>query len=125
MRLACHSIDFSLPGLLVLTEREIRDTARRLVSVATSPAAVITFGSYGRGDATEDSDLDMLVVELEVHDHTAEYLRLRTAVGFVGIGVDLLLLTKAEFERRLDWTSSPVYWAVREGRVVFDGDIER
>ena len=80
------------------------------------------FGSYGRGDATEDSDLDLLVVEREIADHTTEYLRLREVVGPVGVGVDLLLMPQAEFDRRRDWASSPVYWAAREGLVLYDGE---
>ena len=107
----------------MLTDRHVQDIAQRVAAAACSPATVIVFGSYGRGDATEDSDLDLLVVEAEVPDHTAEYLRLREAVGLVGIGVDLLLLPQAEFERRRGWVSSPVYWAAREGRVLHDSAV--
>ena len=107
----------------MLTDRHVQDIAQRVAAAACSPATVIVFGSYGRGDATEDSDLDLLVVEAEVADYTAEYLRLREAVGPVGIGVDLLLLPQAEFERRRSWVSSPVYWAAREGRVMHDSAV--
>lgn len=102
----------------MLTERHVQDIAQRVAAAAHSPATVIVFGSYGRGDATEDSDLDLLVVERELHDPAAEYLRLREAVGRQRVGVDLLLLPRDEFERRRGWVSSPVYWAAREGRVL-------
>jgi uncharacterized protein len=104
----------------MLTDRHVQDIADRIAASARSLVKVIVFGSYGRGDATDDSDLDLLVVEREVPDHTAEYLRLRHAVGAPGIGVDLLLLPLAEYDRRRDWVSSPVYWAAREGRVLHD-----
>lgn len=29
----------------------------------------------------------------------------------------------AEFDRRRDWASSPVYWASREGRVLYDAEL--
>ena len=45
---------------------------------------------------------------------------LREALGPVGVGVDLLLYSEAEFEKRRDWCSTPVYWAVREGRVLHE-----
>ena len=64
--------------------------------------------------------MHLLVVEREIPDHTAEYLRLREAVGPLGVGVDLLLLPQAEFVRRREWASSPVYWAAREGMVLYD-----
>ena len=107
----------------MLTNINVHEIAQRIAAAAHSPAKVIVFGSYGRGDATEDSDLDLLVVEREVHNHTAEYLRLRAVVGPVEVGVDLLLMPQAEFDRRRDWASSPVYWAAREGRVLYDGEL--
>lgn len=104
----------------MLTEHRLEDIARRIAAAARSPATVIVFGSYARGDAGEDSDLDLLVVEREVPDPTGEYLRLRDAIGALDVGVDLLLLTRDEFQRRREWASSPAYWAVREGRVLDD-----
>ncbi len=80
-------------------------------------------GSYGRVDATEDSDLDLLVVEHEVIDHTAEYLRLREVVRPVSVRVDLLPMPQGKFDRRRDWASSPVYWGAREGRVLYDSQL--
>jgi predicted nucleotidyltransferase len=79
---------------------------------------VIVFGSYARGDADDDSDLDLLVVEPTIENHTTEYLRLREAVGSIGVGVDLLLLSEPEFEKRKSWWATPVYWADREGKVL-------
>ena len=101
----------------MLTHRHVQEIARRIAATAHLPVKVIVFGSYGCGDATEDSDLDLLVIEREVPEHTAEYLRLREAVGPVSVGVDPLLMPQAEFDRRRDWASGPVYWAAREARV--------
>ena len=103
----------------MLTDRHLHDIAQRVPAAARSPLKVIVFGSYGRGDATEDSDLDLLVVERNLPDASAEHLRLREVVGTIGVGVDLLLMPLAEFVRRRNWASSPVYWASREGRVLF------
>lgn len=89
---------------------------------ARAPLKVILFGSYARGDANDASDLDLLVVEADIADFTQECLRLREAVDELdlGVGVDLLIYPEAEFERRRDWCSTPVYWAIREGKVLYD-----
>lgn len=104
----------------MLTPHAIQSAAERIVAAASSPAKVIVFGSYARGDAREDSDLDLIVVEKDIADHTREYLRLRDAVGSLGVGVDLLLYPEPEFEKRKQWWTTPVYWADREGRVLHE-----
>jgi len=94
--------------------------AQRLADAASRPATVIVFGSYARGDATEASDLDLLVVEPELTDKAAEYLRLKEAVGRIGVGVDLLLIARPDFERRSQVPGTLPYWVKKEGRVLYD-----
>jgi predicted nucleotidyltransferase len=103
----------------MLTQQDIQNTAQKIVQRATAPVRVVVFGSYGRGEATEDSDLDLLVVEKSLDDFTNEYVSLRKAIGSIGVGVDLLLISERDYEQRKYWCSSPVYWAHREGKVVF------
>jgi predicted nucleotidyltransferase len=104
----------------MLSDGAIREVVLRAAAAASSPAKIILFGSYARGDADDDSDLDLLVVEKEIPDHTREYVRLRSAVGALGVGVDLLLYSEAEFEQRRQWWSTPAYWADREGKVLYE-----
>jgi predicted nucleotidyltransferase len=103
----------------MLTQDDIRSTTEKIVKQAASPVRVVVFGSYGRGDATENSDLDLLVVEESLEDYTGEYVSLRKAIGSIGVGVDLLLISNKDYEQRKDWFSSPIYWAHREGKIVY------
>ena len=105
----------------MLSAKEIQHTADQIMQHVSSPARVVVFGSYGRGDATQDSDLDLLVIQKSVADFTQEYTRLREAIGAIGVGVDLLLVTEEQYEQRKDWCSSPIYWAHREGKVAAKG----
>jgi len=102
----------------MLPDQTIQAAVERIVAAA-NPTRVILFGSYARGEATEDSDLDLMVVEKEVPNVGEEMVRLRHAVGDVGIGVDVLVYSEQEFEKRREWCSSPVYWATREGKVLY------
>lgn len=104
----------------MLTEQHIEDTVRRVVAAAREPLKVILFGSYGRGEATEFSDLDLLVVERDATDAGEEMMRLQDAIGILDVGVDLLVYSEADFEKRRHWCSTPVYWAAREGKVLYD-----
>lgn len=106
--------------IAVLTAEHIADAVRRLAARSNGPATVILIGSYARGNADEQSDLDLLVVERELPDKAAEYLRLREAVGRLGVGVDLLLYSAEEFERRSQVPGTLPYWARKEGKVLHD-----
>lgn len=106
-------------GVWMITEETIREAVRRIVSAA-HPTRVILFGSHARGEADEGSDMDLLVVVPEVPDKYAEMVRLRGAVGDIGAGVDVLVCSETELRERKDWCTSPVYWALREGKVLYE-----
>lgn len=100
----------------------IRAAAARLVAAATSPARVILFGSYARGTADDGSDLDLMVIEREVPDKAAEYMRLMDAVGRIapGVGLDLLIYPLSEYERRGQVPGTVLFEARIEGQVLHD-----
>ena len=104
----------------MLTDLVIRQAAEKIVAAANSPLKVILFGSYARGEADAGSDLDLIVVEREIPDPVTEYLNVHSAVSGFGVGVDLLLMTESEFEKKREWWSTPVYWAVREGKMLYE-----
>lgn len=106
----------------MLDMETIRAAAARLAAAASSPSRIILFGSYGRGTATKDSDLDLMVVEQDILDRAAEYLRLREALGSVeaGVSVDLLLYPLAEFERRSQVPGTILFEARLDGKVLHD-----
>jgi predicted nucleotidyltransferase len=104
----------------MLDTQTIDSATNRLIAAATSPVRVILFGSYARGTATEDSDLDLMVIEKDLPDKAAEYLRLRHAIGGIGAGVDVLLYSEEEALRRSQVPGTLLYWAFKEGQVLHD-----
>ncbi len=104
----------------MIDQHTIDLAVQRLVQTAHSPLKVILIGSYASGNAGEDSDLDLLVVEENIPCMAEEYDRLRAAIGAIGLGVDVLLYPRSEFERRTNWQTSPVYDAVRFGKTLYE-----
>lgn len=106
----------------MLNEQTIRDAVTSIAAIAHTPKKIILFGSYARGDANERSDLDLMVVERDIPDPMEEWQRLAGVVRSLPVDVDILLYAEHEFEKRKEWCSTPVYWAVREGRVLYERD---
>lgn len=86
---------------------------------AARPERIILFGSHARGDARPDSDLDFLVIEAEVEDRAKEMVRLRRALRPLRIPVDILVYSSEDVARWGDQPGSALYWALREGKVVY------
>ena len=103
---------------MMLDEEALQQAVERIVAVA-QPSRVILFGSYGRGDADAGSDVDLMVIKPQVENEYQEMIRLRQAVGDLGVGVDVLVYSEAKIDERKDWCTSPIYWALREGKTLY------
>ncbi len=106
----------------MVSEDEIRAAVAILVREA-QPEQVILFGSYARGEATADSDLDLLVVERELRHQQAEMARLRKALSHLRIPVDVLVTDLPRLTSTwADFPGSYLYDALREGKVLYAVD---
>jgi uncharacterized protein len=102
----------------VATEAMIERAGRALIDAASAPAKVILFGSRARGDASEGSDFDFLVIERQVDDRLAEAVKLRHALREFGVPVDVIVMDEGLVKRRSKVKGTMVDRALREGRVV-------
>lgn len=84
---------------------------------AAPGSRVILFGSYARGDARPDSDLDFLVIEPRVEARRSEMVRLSDVLRRMGIYADILVVSERSFDEWSDTPGTVIYQAAREGRV--------
>jgi predicted nucleotidyltransferase len=101
----------------VSDETLIAEAGRRL-SKAAPHARVILFGSHARGEAQPGSDLDLLVVEPELKSRRAEFVRLREALGAMGVPIDLIVVSADHAERWGPVPGTLMHEALRDGRVI-------
>ena len=100
-------------------ETKIDEMVRRITE-HFAPDRIILFGSQARGDAREDSDVDLLVLFQEVENPRQRAAEMYAALAGCGMPKDIVVSTTGRFERYRN-VANTVYWpAAREGRVLYE-----
>ena len=85
------------------------------------PRKITLFGSYIRGDATRDSDLDVLVVAGdEVESPRRERVCLRSSVSDINMPMDILVVPYGRFEALREKLGLIYRQPDRRGKAVYE-----
>lgn len=89
-----------------------------------NPEQVILFGSHARGDASADSDVDLVIVQTdpfsEDRNRNSEAVRLWRALAHFAVPKDILVYSRDEVEYWRDSINNVLARALREGRVLYE-----
>jgi len=91
---------------------------RRIVE-KFDPERIVLFGSYARGEAGPDSDVDLLVVMPVSGSCWEKSIEIGAVVNDVPIPKDILVATPYEAERFRDVIGTIIRPAFREGRILY------
>lgn len=69
---------------------------------------IILYGSYARGDYTDDSDIDLIIVLKDLKDPSAEHEKYFTAIWELNLKYDTLISTLAISEEELKRRRLPI-----------------
>jgi predicted nucleotidyltransferase len=97
----------------------LNEVVQRILTV-THPDKIILFGSYARGDANEDSDLDILIIQ---HSDLPRYKRsisIRLALLGVFPSKDIVVYTPDEVEEWKTASTSFIATVLKEGKVLYE-----
>jgi len=99
--------------------------AQRIVR-EVDPQKILLFGSWARGEASEHSDVDLLVVEREPFgEHRSRYqeaARIWRCLSDFRVPKDILLYSVSEIEQWKDSRYHVIGQALREGRILYESD---
>jgi uncharacterized protein len=93
--------------------------ALELILTRVQPQRVILFGSWARGEATVDSDLDLLVVLPFRGPRHRVSISLLTLLANLPAAKDVIVLSPEEWERKKDLPGSIAYPAAHEGVILY------
>jgi len=84
------------------------------------PERVILFGSHARGDASEDSDVDLLIVADTDLSPRQRYPEVRRLLADFPVAFDVFWKTPEEYRRWRSVVNHVVYFADKYGKVVHE-----
>lgn len=85
-----------------------------------NPEKIILFGSQARGDATDGSDVDLLVVMPDETDRRKTAAAVRRELADLLVSKDIVVTTPDEIHRRGNLVGTVLRPALREGWVLYE-----
>ncbi len=97
----------------------LEQLVRRIVD-RFHPDRIILFGSHARGEATADSDFDLLVVMPVEGSRRSKANEIDLELSDRTVPIDLIVVTPDQFERQRTVIGTIVREADREGETVYE-----
>ena len=108
-----------LPARRRITRRAINAVVQRIADMF-NPERVILFGSYAYGRPDADSDVDLLVVIETDERPRAKQLEISRALSPHPFGMDILVRTPQQLQKRIAMGDSFLRDIVTYGKVIYE-----
>ena len=103
-------------------EERLNEVAKQLVE-AFDPQRIILFGSHAYGQASPDSDVELLIVMESDERPAARATRVSRLLRPRPFPMDLLVRTPREIKRRLEMEDQFIREILENGRVLYEQDV--
>lgn len=85
-----------------------------------NPVRIILFGSWARGEATKDSDLDLLVVLTKVEHKRKAAIQIGNTLSNLPISKDIIVTTPEEIAKYGRTVGNILRPALEEGKIIYE-----
>ncbi len=99
-------------------QEKIQEMVNRIVE-RFHPEMIILFGSYARGEAGPDSDVDLLIVMPVRGSRREKAVQIGVALHDIRVPKDIIVTTPKDFEWRKEIPGTIERPAAREGMVLY------
>jgi predicted nucleotidyltransferase len=96
------------------------DVIRDLLVAGFQPLRILLFGSYARGQARPDSDIDFLVVLPRVDNKREAAVAMLSALRDLPVAKDILVTTPEEIAERGQVVGTTLRSALAEGKSIYE-----
>ena len=103
-----------------MTTAEVITAMTKRIVNGFDPLQVILFGSHARGEASPESDIDLLVVLTHIADKRRTTVEILRALGDFAVPTDIVVTTPEEITRRGKVVGGVLRPALREGKVIYE-----
>ncbi|MCU0914782.1 MAG: nucleotidyltransferase domain-containing protein [Planctomycetes bacterium] len=111
---------------MVYVSEELIERMAQKVVAEVNPEKIVLFGSWARGEANEQSDVDFLVVERDPfgpnRSRREEAVRIWKCLYEFRVPKDILVYSVSEIDRWKDSRYHVVGRALKEGKVLYESD---
>jgi predicted nucleotidyltransferase len=99
-------------------EAKIPEIKEKIVK-EINPEKIILFGSYAWGKPTDDSDVDLFIIQNSSESRLSRQTELRRRLWGSGVPMDLLVYTPKEVEKRLEIDDPFISYILNKGKVLY------
>lgn len=99
-------------------KKHIRQMIKRIVA-QFQPDKIILFGSHARGQAAQDSDVDLLIVMPVSGSKREKAIEIGVALHDIPVAKDVIVVTPDDFEWRKEIVGTIERPAAREGKLLY------
>lgn len=102
-----------------VTDQLLQRVTERIIH-AIAPEQIILFGSYAEGRATDDSDLDLLVITEKPLSLKERLTRIQGLFRDLPIPIQVITISRRRFEETQDVIGGIAYPASKYGRTIYE-----
>ncbi len=103
-----------------LEKREITNLMVQRIAQSFQPEKIILFGSYARGTAGPDSDVDLLVIMSVSGSKRQKTVEMYRLLGGMGLSKDIILVTPEEIKKYQNIRGTLIHQALLEGKTLYE-----